>query len=111
MTTTTFDPVAMCQSYFDGWRRHDADAIQATLAPDGHYEDPLTGGPVRGDALRGYVQQLWSAFPDLDFEIGAVHRVADGRVHAAWTLLGHNTGSFQGLPPSGRGVRLNGFDV
>ena len=106
-----FDPVALCQTYFDAWRRHDAQAICAALAPDGHYEDPLTSGPIRGDALCGYVQQLWSAFPDLDFELGAVHRVADGCVHGAWTMTGTNSGSFQGLPPTGRSVRLSGLDV
>src|SRR4029453_11965823 len=105
-----FDPLALCQTYFDAWRRHDAQASCAGPPPGGHYEDPLTGGPIRGDALCGYVQQLWSAFPDLDFELGDVHRVADGRVHGAWTMVGHNTGSFQGLPPSGRSVRLNGLD-
>jgi steroid delta-isomerase-like uncharacterized protein len=106
-----FDPLALCQTYFDAWRRHDAQAICAALAPGGHYEDPLTGGPIRGDALCGYVQQLWSAFPDLDFELGSVHRVAEGCVHGAWTMVGTHGGSFHGLPPTGRSVRLNGLDV
>ena len=108
---SSFDPMALCQTYFDAWRRHDADAICAALAVDGHYEDPLTGGPIRGDALRGYARALWEAFPDLDFDLGTVDRVADGSVHAAWTMVGRNTGSFQGLPPGGHSVRLQGLDV
>lgn len=106
-----FDPLAVSQRYFDAWRHHDAGAALATLAAGGTYEDPLTGGPIAGDALRGYMQGLWAAFPDLDFVLGEVHRVADGRVHASWRMTGRNTASFNGLPPTGRAVDLPGFDV
>lgn len=105
------DPLAVSQRYFDAWRRRDAAAVAAMLAPGGTYEDPMTGGPVAGDAFKGYMEGLWAAFPDLDFELGEVHRVADGTVHAAWTMTGHNTGAFRGLPPTGRAVRTPGFDV
>ena len=105
------DPVASCHRYFDAWRARDAAAVLATLAPGGRYEDPLTGGPIAGDALRGYMQGLWAAFPDLDFELGEVHRVGDATVHGSWTMTGHNSGSFHGLPPTGRAVRAPGIDV
>jgi steroid delta-isomerase-like uncharacterized protein len=105
------DPVASCHRYFDAWRARDATAVLATLAPGGRYEDPLTGGPIAGDALRGYMQGLWAAFPDLDFELGEVHRVGDATVHGSWTMTGHNSGSFHGLPPTGRAVRAPGIDV
>lgn len=111
MTDATFDPVATSQRYFDGWRQRDAGAVLATLAPGGTYEDPLTGGPIAGDALAGYMRALWAAMPDLDFALGEVHRVADGTVHAEWTMLGRNHGPFNGLPPTGRAVRLPGIDV
>lgn len=105
------DPVAQAGRYFDAWRRRDAGAVLDTLAPEGRYEDPLTGGPLGGAAFAGYMQGLWAAFPDLDFDLGPVHRVADGEVHARWTMRGHNHGSFHGLPPTGRAVALPGIDV
>ena len=34
------------ERYFAGWNEHDGNAIVATFAPGGTYEDPNTGGPV-----------------------------------------------------------------
>ncbi|MCP5284727.1 MAG: nuclear transport factor 2 family protein [Burkholderiaceae bacterium] len=110
-TKTLSDPVALARRYFDAWRQRDAAAVLATLAPGGTYEDPLTGGPIAGAAFAGYMQGLWAAFPDLDFTLGEVVRVADGRVHGLWRMHGHNHGSFNGLPPTGRAVDLPGMDV
>lgn len=111
ITLQRTDPVAVARRYFQAWRQRDAVAVLATLAPNGTYEDPLTGGPIRGDAFAGYMRGLWSAFPDLDFELGPIRRVSDGAVHATWTMAGHNHGSFNELPPSGRAVSLPGIDV
>lgn len=105
------DPVALARRYFDAWRRRDAAAVLATLAPGGTYEDPLTGGPISGPAFAGYMQGLWSAFPDLDFTLGDVARAGDDRVLGAWRMHGHNHGSFNGLPPTGRRVELPGVDL
>lgn len=108
---TATDPIAQVQRYLEAWRHHDARTVLATLAPGGSYEDPLTGGPISGDALQAYMAGLWSAFPDLDFEPGRVHRLDDNTVLATWVMFGHNHGAFQGLPPSGRQVRLEGVDL
>jgi len=105
------DPVTLARRYFDAWRQRDAHAVLATLAPGGTYEDPLTGGPIAGEAFAGYMQGLWAAFPDLDFTLGDVHRIGDHLVHGAWRMHGHNHGSFHGLPPTGRAVDLPGLDV
>lgn len=112
MTTThSSDPVDVVQRYFAAWRQRDARAVLATLAPAGTYEDPMTGAPIGGEHFAGYMQGLWSAMPDLDFEMGPVHRVGDRTVHGSWIMHGHNHGSFNGLPPTGRAVRLPGIDV
>ena len=105
------DPINLSQRYFDAWIRRDADAILATIAPGGTYQDPTTPGPLSGEALRGYVQGLWAAFPDLRFELGQVHLIGARRVFAEWKMVGSNTGSMNGLPPTGKTVRLPGIDV
>lgn len=107
----TSDPVALARRYFDAWRGRDAAAVLATLAPDGTYEDPLTGGPIGGPAFAGYLQGLWAAFPDLDFTLGEVLRAGDERVLGAWRMHGHHHGPFNGLPPTGRAVDLPGVDL
>ena len=98
---------ASAEAYFNAWIARDANAILATLASNGTYEDPSTGGPISGEALRGYVTGLWSIFPDLTFEI--VSHSDDG-ASAQWIMRGTNRGSFNGLPPSGRSVELHGAD-
>jgi steroid delta-isomerase-like uncharacterized protein len=105
------NPITACTRYVDAWNRHDAHAIVAAFAPGGTYGDPTTPGPIGGDALRTHVEALWAAFPDLAFELGAAHRVGDARAHVEWTMTGTNTGSLNGLPPTGKAVRLDGIDV
>ena len=105
------DALSFCQRYFQAWMRRDASAVLETMAPAGTYQDPTTPGPLGGQAFRGYMQQLWAAFPDLGFELGRVQALDDRTVHGEWTMTGTNTGSLQGLPPTGKAVRLPGIDV
>ena len=97
------------RQYFDGWNRRDADAVLATFTADGTYCDPASGGRLRGEALKGYMAGLWSAFPDLSFEITSSGLVGEN-LAAQWTMRGTNTGSMMGLPPTGKSVLVLGAD-
>jgi steroid delta-isomerase-like uncharacterized protein len=94
----------------DAWNAHDADAIVKTFAADGTYRDSTTG-EVSGNAIGTNAKRLWSAFPDLSFEIVSVADAGAGRVVAEWIMRGTNTGTFQGLPATGRSISLPGVDV
>jgi steroid delta-isomerase-like uncharacterized protein len=98
------------QDYFAGWNAHDSAAIVSTFSQGGTYADPTTGGVLAGDAIGKNAAQLWAAFPDVKFEIRSHTASPDGRVAAEWIMTGTNTGSFVGLPPTGRKVVLNGAD-
>lgn len=100
----------LADAYFTAWIDRDADAILATLGPDGTYEDPGTPGPIRGEHLRGYVGGLWSAFPDLTFEVVSYADTGPDTAAAQWIMRGTNSGSMRGLPPTGRPVELRGAD-
>ncbi|MBI2684221.1 MAG: ester cyclase [Actinobacteria bacterium] len=54
---------------------------------------------------------LFTAFPDLAFEVGSRATGEDGLVTATWRMTGTNRGPFMGLPPTGRTVDLRGVDV
>lgn len=97
-------------AYFDAWNARDAGAILASLAEGGTYQDPITDGPVSGPALRGYVETLLEAFPDLNFEIESVAETGGGRVAAEWIMRGTNQGPFRGLPPTGKSIETTGAD-
>lgn len=96
--------------YFAAWNARDSKAILASLTADGTYADPMTGGPIAGPALAGYVEMLWAAFPDLAFEVKSAAETGSGRVAAEWIMRGTNRGSFRGLPPTGRSVETTGAD-
>lgn len=52
------------QRYFDAWNAHDADAIVATFADRGTYEDPSTAGALSGADIGANAAALWAAFPE-----------------------------------------------
>lgn len=97
--------------FFDAWNHHDDAALAACFTADGTYHDPATGGPLAGEGLRQYARGLWSAFPDLRFDLHHVGETEPGTVVAQWSMRGTNEGSFQGLPPTRREVELHGVDV
>lgn len=105
------DPLTVAQRYFDAWNRRDPEAVCAVFADGGTYTDPAVPGGLDPQATGRYAAGLFAAFPDLAFEIGTTVAGGDGVVCAEWTMTGTNGGSFQGLPPTGRSVRLPGADV
>jgi steroid delta-isomerase-like uncharacterized protein len=102
--------LATVQACFGAWQARDADAVLASLTADGTYEDPSSGGPIGGEVLRAYVTGIWSAFPDLHFEIESLAETGPDRAAAQWRMLGTNTGSMRGLPPTGKPVSVPGSD-
>jgi steroid delta-isomerase-like uncharacterized protein len=104
------DALGVAQRYFDGWNRRDTAAVLATMAADGTYSDPATGGPIGGDAFVGYMKGLFAAFPDVSFEVASVGLAAPDLVAAQWVMRGTNTGSMYGLPPTGKSIVTRGAD-
>lgn len=97
-------------AYMAAWNAHDAEAVLAALGPDGTYEDPSSGGPIKGEAFRSHAGALWEAFPDLGFEIVSEAETGPSSAAAQWVMRGTNTGSMRGMPPTGKSVTLPGAD-
>jgi steroid delta-isomerase-like uncharacterized protein len=98
------------QQYFHAWNAHDGAAVVATFAADGTYADPTTPGPLSGDAIGANAAGLWSWLPDVSFEIRSHARAGDDLFAAEWTMRGTNLGSFNGLPPTGKTIEVEGAD-
>jgi steroid delta-isomerase-like uncharacterized protein len=103
-------PLDSARQYLDAWNARDARAIVKTFAAGGTYRDPAAG-TLPGHAVGTYAESLWSAFPDLSFEIASLAEAGAGRVVAEWIMRGTNTGAFQGLPATGRTICVAGVDV
>jgi steroid delta-isomerase-like uncharacterized protein len=62
------------------------------------------------DGVRHFYDSLRQAFPDIHFTIE--DQLADGdRIATRWSAQGTHKGMFQGLPATGKLVRLTGIDI
>ena len=100
----------IAQKYFDAWNSRDPEAVVASMASGGTYEDPMTPGPISGPGLVGHVGGTLAAFPDRSFEIVDVAATGENTVYAQWIMRGTNAGSMSGLPPTGKSIELHGAD-
>jgi steroid delta-isomerase-like uncharacterized protein len=103
--------IALAHRYFDAWNRHDAAAVAASFAPDGTDTDPTAGPGLKPEATAAYAAALFTAFPDLVFDLDAIHAVDDRAVVGRWVMRGAQTGTLRDIPPTGRRVALPGVDV
>ena len=70
----------------------------------------MTGQGLTGQEITNYANSLWAAFPDLSFEVVSDNVNGDGMIAMQWLMRGTNTGSFLGLPPTGRSIQTKGAD-
>lgn len=109
--TAVVTPMDAACAYFDAWNRRDPSGIVATFQVSGTYRDPATGGELSGGQIAGYAEALFTAYPDLSFEIGEVRVSRSDTVIAEWVMRGTNLGPLGGKPPTGGTVALPGIDV
>lgn len=100
----------LISAYFNAWNAHDCAAISATFAADGIYSSPSTG-EISGKKPEIFAEPAWQAFPDLQFEITSYAETSPNKLVAEWLMTGTNTGSLNGLPPTGKVIALKGVDL
>lgn len=73
---------------------------------------PLQLEMVGEVTLRAFFTELFTAVPDLQFEVETVHDVDEHTAVGQWRLAGtFSGGRFQGIEPTGRRIELRGIDV
>lgn len=101
---------ATCQqTWIDGLNRGDVSAADKAYASDCVIH--INGSPDPNLSVEGFKQMmsgLLAAFPD--FQIAIEDQIVTGdKVATRWVAEGTNSGSFGGVPPTGRRVRVNGL--
>lgn len=104
------EQIEMVHRYFNAWNQHDPAGIAAAFVEGGTYEDPSTGRPLQGEEIAAYADSLFTAFPDLAFQLVAESVFRRGTMAAQWSMGGTNHGPFLGMPPTGKTVSLHGAD-
>lgn len=102
-------------AYGAAWNRHDVEAILAMHTEDSVFENHTSGGKGVGKAeIRGILEAVFSAFPDLHFDARRTY-VHDGLVTQEWTATGTlatpMTRGNTTVQPTGRPISWNGVDV
>ena len=100
---------ALCVRLIDAWIARDADAILTCFTPDGTLRNPRMGVLDR-PALRAHATRLFSAFPDLGFDIEGPIQIDGDRAAYRWVMHGTNTGRLGEQPPTRNRIRLEGCD-
>jgi steroid delta-isomerase-like uncharacterized protein len=102
------------ERYTDAWNDHDPDAVVAQFAPGGTYVDSSLDEPLSRAEVPDFVAETVAAFPDVRFTERRVI-TEDSNEHlvltAEWTMTGTHDGSFQGLPPTGETIEIEGVDI
>ncbi len=95
------------EELWDKWNLAMADDL---FAPD--YRLHLSGvpAPADGDTTKQIIGMFSAAFPDLRHTVDEMIGEGD-TVAARWTVEGTHRGDFQGIPATGRQVRLSGTTV
>lgn len=100
------------ERYVEGWNDHDPEAVMAAFAAEGTVTAPPFDEPRTGDGIGEWVEETVAGFPDVHFEDQYLMPTdVEGVFVLEWTLHGTHTGTFNGLPPTGNTVALDGVDI
>ena len=93
------------------WNRQDVEGVLE------YYDETITWLNIameetyRGkNEVRGFLKKLFSAFPDLNFEV--TYKIARGdNVAEQWFIRGTHLGTFMGIPATGRRIEIPGMSM
>lgn len=93
------------------WNTQDVEGILNFYHDDITWENVALEETYRGkDEVRSYLTMLFSAIPDLSFEV-IRKSVRDDVVSERWILSGTHLGTFLGIPPTGRSLEIQGIGI
>jgi predicted ester cyclase len=94
-----------------GFNQGDLKVLDEVLDPDFIEHQALAPGvPRTREAVAALIRTLRTGFPDIHLSIEAIDAVGD-RVWARIRATGTNKGPFMGIPPTGRSIAIDVFDL
>ena len=97
------------------YNRHDVEAVVAHLTDDVVWTEPTLVTPARGrDAVRTALKDTFTAFPDLEVLRDGFRLYPDAEHQSGtvtWSVAGTMTGPMEGIPATGRMLRMSGVNV
>ena len=100
---------AMMRRWFENFGVNMArEAMAEPFAPE-FIQHSLDGDRNLEDFISGHMTLL-EAFPDFRFTVEDIFSERD-KLALRWTLVGTHQGSYQGVPATGKGVRVSGVTI
>jgi steroid delta-isomerase-like uncharacterized protein len=103
------NPKSINRRWIQAFNEHDWQTEAACRTAD--YLGHLSGMPVPLDTKTwdGFMQAITAAFPDA--RITVEDDISEGDIVASrWTMTGTHLGEFQGVPASGKSIKVSGVD-
>jgi len=99
------------RKYVEAWNKGDYEKLRGTYAPDYVYCYPsATPKPQSGEETIEMIKGIREGFPDCIWTIEAL--VAEGDMVITRNVFrGTHTGTFQGIPPSGKSIELGSIII
>ncbi|MEL6400635.1 MAG: ester cyclase [Cyanobacteria bacterium J06626_4] len=97
----------------EGWgtEPHWRQTWDELMSPDVVYHFNSAAAPITGlEANKAFNASLFQGFPDIQQTLGDVIAESDKVVYRT-TIQGTQTGEFLGVPPTGKGVKVNDFTL
>jgi len=103
--------VEIVTNFIDELNNHNAGIYDEMCAPEYSWYFPSNSpSPFSRDQEQEYIQQIYIAFPDIDWTIDDIF-AADDRVFARYTARGTHEHEYQGIPATGHTFEVSGFLV
>ena len=107
----TSNLAAYAETINEAWNSHDIEKVISFYSPDYIGDDIGQSSLLRGhEGLRAMLENYWSAFPDLRFEV--VSTLVEGnRLAIVWVGEGTHQGTIMNIPPTGHKVQVRGVSL
>lgn len=103
--------VQWIDEYIAAWDAHDSEAVASYMSPDAEYEDLALGQVHRGrDEIAAFVRTSEEFSKDHHFVLVSAQSSGDSYA-MEWEMLGTNTGTASGLPPTNQPFRIRGVSI
>ena len=90
----------------EGFNMGNVDLADEVYDADVFYHEPAAGELKGLEVLKQFVRSWLVAFPDAQLTIE--NQVAEGdKVATHWTFVGTHRGTFRGIAPTGRHIKMN----
>lgn len=104
------DKKAIARRFFKAFETNDRAALKEVLAPDLVAHHPGAPEPLDRESLMQTISAFKEAFSDQTYTIK--DQIAkDGKVATRSTWRATHSGDFQGIPPTGKEVKLSGLTI